>query len=360
MATSSPSTPRASRTSGANKLDTPKSIKKRTITNLDPNSSYIEENDMTYNDDETHLSSTSIDDESYLEISEILEDDLDLDDTEVEGETKQVDNEIGNIGKTSNDIESSLSTKTNSPTRSNTINNPIVVEQQPSKLRAFIVKHEVIRKGLHSYIGIFTLWLYTLGVHQKQLILPLSILFAVIFVNDTIRFQHPELNKKIVKQFWFLIRDSEINSYNGTLWYLIGLILVFAVAPKDISLMSVLLLSWADTSASTFGRKFGKYTPKVIEGKSLAGCLASAVTGILSCYLLYGYYIPVYNDKVNVPGDIAWTEQTSKLNLHLYALLSGLIASVSELITIFGIDDNFSIPVLSGAFLYGLVEYCKV
>lgn len=304
---------------------------------LDINSSYIEEEDATYFPHDTTTGSTDYGDDSHLDVSDVLD--------EV---TKPLD------------FESEESTKTNSPVNSDSEADPKASsegEPQVSKLRAFIVKHELLRKALHSYIGVFTLWLYTLGVNQKQLIAPLSVLFAVIFTNDYIRFQNPELNKKICKQFWFLIRESEVNSYNGTLWFLVGLVLVFSVAPKDISLMSVLLLSWADTAASTVGRKWGRYTPKVVEGKSLAGCLASAATGIISCYVIYAYYIPVYNDKVNKPGDIFWTAESSNLSLPAYALLSGLIASVSEIITLFGVDDNFSIPVLSGAFLYGVVKF---
>lgn len=307
---------------------TPKSIRKRTI--LDPNSSYIETDDATY------IYGGSSDDDDNLE-SSILEEDADE----------------------STDVEEEAAAKVASD---ETIISEEVAElsDKHSALRKFIVKHEVIRKVFHSSIGVFTLWLYTLGVHQQQLLAPLLAIFAVIFVNDYMRFRNPELNAKIVSMFWFVIRPSEVHQYNGVLWYLIGLVLVFAVAPKDISLMSVLLLSWADTAASTFGRQFGKYTPRFANGKSLAGSIASGVTGVLSCYMLYSYFIPAYNDQVNVPGDILWTPESSKLNLHVYALLAGVIASVSEFIDIYGLDDNFTIPVMSGAFLLGLVNWFHV
>lgn len=324
-----PQTPRAKARVTATR--TPKSIKKRTI--LDPNSSYLETDDATY------IYGGSSDEDDDLESSILVEDADDSTDVEEEAAAKASSEE------TVLDVQAE---------------EPVLVQKEYSAVHNFIVKHEVIRKVFHSSIGVVTLWLYTLGVNQQQLVVPLLALFAVIFANDYLRLHNPELNAKIVSAFWFVIRPSEVHQYNGVLWYLVGLVFVFAVAPKDISLMSVLLLSWADTAASTFGRQFGKYTPKFANGKSVAGSIASGVTGVLSCYLLYSYFIPVYNDKVNVPGDILWTPESSKLNLHVYALLSGLIASVSEFIDLFGLDDNFTIPVMSGTFLLGVVHWFQV
>ncbi|ODV80447.1 uncharacterized protein CANTADRAFT_88384 [Suhomyces tanzawaensis NRRL Y-17324] len=330
---SAPATPR-----------TPKVVQRvvpeKTILNFDSNETYVEDDDDTF----MHQSSM------ILEYLDVLEDTT-PDDT--------IQDELLNLLTEESTVEV--------PAESNTKEEPVADEKpalesiilaQTSEFRKFLVKHEVVRKLLHSSIGVFTLWLYTLGVHQTQIILPLATLFAVIFTNDYIRFQNPELNRKVVNTMWFLIREKEVNQYNGTLWYLVGLMIVFALFPKDISLMSVLLLSWADVSASTIGRQFGKYTPQITAGKSVAGSLASFVTGVFSCYLLYGYFIPNYN--VNEPKDILWSESTSQLNFHVYALLSGFIASASEFINLWNIDDNFTIPVLSGFFLYGVAKAFEV
>lgn len=279
--------------------------------------SYIEEEDATYIYEDTEIT-----DESEIESDS-------EDTTEVEDDQQ--------------DDKTSLKFDTLKPT---------------GKIAKFIAKHEIVRKGLHSSIGFFSIWLYTLGVHQTQLIMPLSILFIVIITNDYVRFRNPEINKIIVKKFYYLIRESEINHYNGTLYYLVGLVIVFSCLPKDISLMSILLLSWADTAASTFGRAYGKYTFQIAPGKSFAGALASFITGVLSCYLLYGYLLPGF--PVNEVKDIMWTSESSKLSFHQYSLVCGIIASVSECVSLFGLDDNFTIPVLGGFGLYGVVTAFKV
>ena len=226
------------------------------------------------------------------------------------------------------------------------------------KFKQFLVKHEIPRKVFHSSIGVLTLWLYTKGTTIPQLFVPLFTCFSGVLINDLIRLHNPEINKFVTSQMWFIIRESEKNSYNGTLFYLAGVLIVLYLYPKDISVLSILLLSWADTAASTVGRKWGKYTPKLGNRKSLAGSLGSFAVGTFAAYLLYEYFIPGYN--VNNPGDIYWTPELSKLNIHIYSILVGFIASISELIDIWGLDDNFTIPVLSGTLIYWLVRVFHV
>lgn len=297
----------------------------RTIANLDPNSSYVEEEDPTYNDVSSDEDSVSLTDVEELLKTPVKFSSLDL-------------------------------TKTNLPQGPSELTETAA---SVSSVRQFIVKHELIRKALHSSIGFFTLWLYTLGATQHQLIGPLLTLFAVIFANDTLRFRHPALNKKICDSMWWLMRDSEVSSYNGTLWYLGGLVLVFSVLPKDICLMSVLLLSWADTAASTVGRRWGKYTVAVAPGKLLAGCVASFGAGVGACYLVYGYYVPEYS-FVNKAGDISWVAGQSRVSLHQLSVLSGVIASLLEVILFVGLDDNFTIPVVGGLLLHAVVQGSKI
>lgn len=334
-----PHTPKTPRTQKTVRARTPKSMSKKTILTFGNDDSYVEAEDTTYIYDETTTSAISDDDENENEyIEEIDEEDFDLDDTDVEIENEQ-------ITKTTESLESSKKEYADEK------------KQEVSEFRKFLIEHEVPRKALHCSIGFITLGMFGLGVPQEQFIAPLTALFVIILINDIVRFRNPELNKKIVARWWFIIRDSEVHSYNGTLWYLAGVIILFALAPRDILFMGILLLSWADTAASTIGRQFGKYSLQIVPGKSLAGTLACFLVGVLSSYIVYGYFIPAYK---NQPGYIMWTPETSVMNLHSYAILSGVIASVSEFVDIFNIDDNFIIPVVGGSLLFGLVKLCQL
>lgn len=314
---SAPHTPRPQKVLA---LETPASLRKRN----DGNSSYIEEEDATY-----YVSESGSDDED------------DDDESTYEGDAEITKEEILDYVIVQND------------------NLVAIVDEEPVKAQAstfyqFLIRNEIPRKVFHSFHGFVTLYFYCQGFQKEQFVAPLWLLFFLLLFNDVMRFRYPKINKFLVKQFGFVIRESEVDSWNGIVFYLAGLALVFTIAPKDISVISLLLLSWADTAASTFGRQFGKYTPKLAPGKSLAGSLASAFTGLVLCYLFYGYFVPRYA-QYNFPGDIYWTAETSHLSIHTYALVCAFSASLSEAIDIAGIDDNFTIPVLSSVLLSGAV-----
>lgn len=222
----------------------------------------------------------------------------------------------------------------------------------------FITKHEVPRKVLHSSIGFITLYLYTQNIDYKKVKWPLIYAFVTLFTLDIIRLNWQLFNKAYCRTVGALMRRKEIHTYNGVLWYILGLIFSFSFFSKDIALISLFLLSWSDTAASTMGRKYGHLTPKVASHKSLAGSLAAFAVGLITCYMFYGYFIPHFSE-MNQPGEIAWTPETSRLSLSGLSWLGGLVAALSEGIDLFNWDDNFTIPVLSSIFLHCVIHAFK-
>jgi len=169
------------------------------------------------------------------------------------------------------------------------------------------------------------------------------------------------------------MRESEVHDrYNGVIWYLLGTWIAMRFMPKDVGVMSILLLSWCDTAASTIGRKYGKYTPKIRQGKSLAGTAAACVVGIATAVVWWGWVVPAnygwedtfqFKGELNAPRLPGLTPQTALtpvatgwLALGVMSLWSGVVASVSEAIDIFDWDDNLTIPVLSGIGLWGFLK----
>ena len=165
------------------------------------------------------------------------------------------------------------------------------------------------------------------------------------------------------------MRESEVTGWNGVIWYLLGAWTVLRFLPKDVGVMGILLLSWCDTAASTVGRLYGRYTPRIRQGKSLAGSAAAAVVGMITAGLFWGWAVPRYgwdedfmfHGTLTVPAVIrSWTPLGEIpgtvggwLALGVVSVYSGLVASISEVIDVFGWDDNLTIPVLSGVGLWG-------
>lgn len=173
------------------------------------------------------------------------------------------------------------------------------------------------------------------------------------------------------------MRETEVAGYNGVIWYLVGVYFALTFFPKDVGVVAILLLSWCDTAASTFGRLYGRYTIRLRKGKSLAGSLAAFCVGVFVAAFFWGWLAPRTAPKINEPANsfmfqerlslpiqmknyLGWKSNEGVIHgtpaLILMSLVSGLIASVSEFIDLWGWDDNLTIPVLSSIGLWSFLR----
>lgn len=282
------------------------------------------------------------------------EEELDTDDGEVadllddQGSESDVDNAIEKIQTSLKNQNSSSSNSISSLASTSTVTLPI-----HKHFYSFIHKNEIPRKLFHVSIGFVTLYLHLHGYKTSNTWQPTSIAVSCIFLLDLIRFSWPYFNTLYCATVGFLMREKEINTINGVIWFQLGSIITFLFQKQDVAVMSILLLSWSDTAASTFGRKFGHLSPKISASKSLVGSIAAFFTGVFSCYLFYGVITPLYPQ---FSTDFQYDPQTNHINLYTLALLSGFIAALSEGIDIAGLDDNLTIPVFSGFFLSAVIK----
>lgn len=240
--------------------------------------------------------------------------------------------------------------------------------------RTFVHKHEVPRKVLHVSIGFFVVWLYFTGTQTSAVAPWLFAALVPITTVDWLRHRYASFNRFYVKVLGALMRESEYSGWNGVIFYLLGAWIVLYTFPKDVAIMSVMLLSWCDTAASTFGRLWGRYTPRLRRGKSLAGSTAAFLVGVATSYFFYGWLAPtigpqpgdetfLFKGALSLPSALTETlglsEQptiTGALALGVMGIWSGFVASASEVVDIFGWDDNLTIPVLSGIGIWGFLK----
>ena len=244
-----------------------------------------------------------------------------------------------------------------------------------------IHRHEIPRKFLHISIGFITLGMYASGWQQTSVYPALFYTLVPLAFIDFLRHNWPPFNRAYIRAVGAFMRETEAHDrYNGVIWFLLGTWSVLWLCPKDIAAMSVVLLSWCDTAASTVGRLYGKYTPRVRRGKSLAGTLAGCAVGIATSALFWGWIGPRYeamgiadntginsfafNGQLALPDAVcnamglsrASSTISGALALGVMSTCTGLIASASEAVDIFGLDDNVTIPVLCGAGLWGFLK----
>ena len=113
-----------------------------------------------------------------------------------------------------------------------------------------------------------------------------------------------------------------------------GALIVIAFFPKPIGMLAFLFLAIGDPISSIIGILYGK--DKILRNKSLQGTLGEfAVCTLISV---------IYFQMTGIMAD----------RLILVSLIGGLIGAFSELVPIWKMDDNFTIPVLSAALLFGM------
>ena len=185
------------------------------------------------------------------------------------------------------------------------------------------------RKIWHCLGVLFIIFLYhRLGrIKGTEVAIVVTASFLVV---DILRQSIPTLNRVVCLILSPIMRESERNTMAGTSWLMIGTsVLVFSFS-QDVVTLSLLFLAIADPLASFVGNKYGK--DKIVGDKSLQGTLAAffACMIVSACYF---YFNNLMTERILI-----------------VSLLAGIIGALSELLPIWKLDDNLTLPLLS-AFL---------
>jgi uncharacterized protein (TIGR00297 family) len=192
--------------------------------------------------------------------------------------------------------------------------------------RKFHWNNLVTRKFVHVLIG----FLVCLVAFISPSAMPIIVVAAVFLVIN-----------------FFAVRKNKLKSIHvdrisyGTVYYPLSVLILslwLYNSDKILFILSVLLLSVADTVASLIGRKFGRNHFILIgEKKSMMGALAMLISAvlILSAGLIIGYRIIYYQAL-------------------LYAVCLAIPIAAIELLSTRG-SDNLLVPLLSALLLKGLI-----
>ncbi|KAG6915025.1 hypothetical protein DXG01_013883 [Tephrocybe rancida] len=253
---------------------------------------------------------------------------------------------------------------------------------QPKK-----IDWEIPRKLLHSSIGFGTLYLYMSNGDVKTVVLVLWTALAVIVPADVLRLRSPAFERIYERFLGFLMRESEKKSSNGVIWYILGVNFALTFYPLDVATVAILILSWADTAASTFGRMFGSRTrrlpPRIpflrlplAPRKSFAGFIAATITGAVIALGFWGLVAPVRSNitwnwdsgvlaSPSNPASILPSLGVSGtglagagglLGLGVISVVAGIVSGVAEALDLGSLDDNLTLPIIAGGCLLGFFK----
>src|SRR5262245_25329281 len=185
---------------------------------------------------------------------------------------------------------------------------------------------EIGRKSIHLGSTAFSiLYWFT----NKQVMLWVMIpLVAFAIVVESLRQFLPPVQAFVQRWLGNIMRVEEKKLFTGATYVVIGVLLCVLMFPESMKRMAIavmLFLSISDALASLIGIKFGRMR---FLGKSLAGTGAFLLSALLIALLV-------------MPE-----------NWRLIGVIGAVIAAITEAITLrwgeFKLDDNFSIPLVSG------------
>lgn len=178
---------------------------------------------------------------------------------------------------------------------------------------------EVRRKLVHLVALVIPVGYYFFPSEAQAKAILLGCMIIAIGV-DTFRLGEPRYRNLLHSLSGELIRPVEKTNLLGSTCLFISSTITVFLFPKAVAVTALSLLIVGDTVAALVGRRFGRI--RLFGKKTLAGSLALFASGLAVASL--------------VPGLETRT-----------ALAGALVATIAEALPL-PIDDNFSIPILSG------------
>ncbi|HTG02301.1 MAG TPA: hypothetical protein VK654_17095 [Nitrospirota bacterium] len=179
------------------------------------------------------------------------------------------------------------------------------------------------RKFFHLFGGLGLLAVYFIFQRERALLI-YGALLLVVLAAEIVRLTFPPLNRFIYARFPGVIRTTEERRLSGIVPYILGVGLSLYAYSLPAASAAVCFLAFGDVAATTVGERFGRTK---IGGKSLEGTAAFIIAAGAAGGLVSNFFI----------GFSFWI-----------VILGAVAAAVVELLPL-PVNDNFAIPILSGA-----------
>jgi len=190
-----------------------------------------------------------------------------------------------------------------------------------------ISKNEYFRKIIHLF-NLIIPFSYLYVITDKDIMIQLLIFLSLIFLFiDIVRHRISWVKSLFNLLFNRMLRSHELRgNLTGATWVVIGSLLTILLFSKPVAVIALIFMSLGDTAAGLIGQMFGKHK---VGNKTWEGFFA----GLIVCFIV----------SINF----------SMLPLKI-SLSGALAAMIMEILPI-PLDDNFKMPLGSGAIMMMLI-----
>jgi dolichol kinase len=180
------------------------------------------------------------------------------------------------------------------------------------------------RKVFHAFNGIvIASGLTFLGLSKVEALAIIGAIGAILLIVDAVRLLNPDANAIFFRSFASLASPRDAEGLASSTWYTFGVLLTVALVPRPEAVSAILVLGLADPIASVVGQKYGR---RPFLGGTVEGTTTFLVVALA---LLLARH--------------AWPT----------ALVAAALAGIAERRS-WPLDDNFTIPVVTGLALFGV------
>ncbi len=179
------------------------------------------------------------------------------------------------------------------------------------------------RVAMRPFAIIFVIF-YAFNPWLPSLIFIGSVALAFILL-ELVRFLNKQTNVILTEKVKAIFKKSEVSKFSSMTIFLVAAFISILLFEKTIAIASLVFLIFGDIFGKIFGLAFGKHK---IYDKTVEGTLA-----YLGCVLICGYFLFFLLD---IPL--------------LILICGGAVAPLIELFS-FGVDDNLTVPLVSGVIM---------
>jgi dolichol kinase len=136
------------------------------------------------------------------------------------------------------------------------------------------------RKAFHAFNALWVTGLISwLDLSKTLMVAVLAVLVAIMLAGDFVRLRVPAANELFFRAFGALASPREARGIASSTWYATGLLLTFALFPREVAISCVLVMGLGDPIAGYLGRRFGRrpFLGGTVEGTAVFFGVAAAL-----------------------------------------------------------------------------------